>query len=164
MAQACAHTHDDAPGLTGAALAARMAAAEALCARRDQRLTPPRRRVLELLLEAGQPLKAYDLMAAFDAKAPAKPPTVYRALDFLEREGFAHRIESLNAFVACGHPLSGEAKVHAAAFLICDCCGAAREIEPRLGEDLPRQAKSAGYEIRTVTIEAHGRCQSCRSA
>ncbi|MDB5452057.1 MAG: Fur family transcriptional regulator [Caulobacteraceae bacterium] len=164
MAQGCDHTQDAASGLTGAALGSRLAAAEALCARRDQRLTPPRRRVLELLLEAGQPLKAYDLMAAYEAGAPAKPPTVYRALDFLEREGFAHRIESLNAFVACGHPLSGDAGVHAAAFLICDCCGAAREIEPRLGEALPQQARDAGYEIQAVTVEAHGLCQTCRSA
>jgi len=57
---------------------------------------------------------------------PAKPPTVYRALEFLERLGFAHRIESLNAYVPCR--LDGES--HRAAFLICDCCGAAQEFEP----------------------------------
>ena len=87
MAHGCAHTHDAEPGLHGRDLGARLAAAEALCERRDQRLTAPRRRVLELLLEAGQPVKAYDLMAQYDAKSPAKPPTVYRALEFLEREG-----------------------------------------------------------------------------
>jgi Fur family zinc uptake transcriptional regulator len=164
MAQACAHSHDDG-GLHGAALGARLAAAEALCVRREQRLTAPRRRVLELLLEAGQPVKAYDLMAAYDDRSPAKPPTVYRALEFLEREGFAHRIESLNAFVACDHPAeTGEGKVHAAAFLICDCCGKAQEIEPRLGDPVSEQARAAGYEIHAVTVEAHGLCQSCRSA
>jgi Fur family zinc uptake transcriptional regulator len=163
MAQGCAHTHD-AAGLSGAALGSRLAAAEALCARRDQRLTPPRRRVLELLLEAGQPVKAYDLMAAYDAAAPAKPPTVYRALEFLEREGFAHRIESLNAFVACGQPVAGDTSVHAAAFLICDCCGAAREVEAKLGRELGQAAEHAGYQVQAVTIEAHGLCQSCRDA
>jgi Fur family zinc uptake transcriptional regulator len=117
-----------------------------------------------LLLAAGQPVKAYDLMAAYEAGAPAKPPTVYRALEFLEREGFAHRIESLNAFVACGQPESGEAKVHAAAFLICDCCGATAEIEPKVGDALDDQAQHAGYAIKAVTIEAHGLCQSCRAA
>jgi Fur family zinc uptake transcriptional regulator len=163
MVQACAHTHD-AGGLTGAALGSRLSAAEALCARREQRLTPPRRRVLQLLLEAGQPVKAYDLMAAYDPAAPAKPPTVYRALEFLEREGFAHRIESLNAFVACGQPLAGETQVHAAAFLICDCCGAAREFEARLGDQLGGSAEAAGYQVHAVTIEAHGLCLSCREA
>ncbi len=87
----------------------------------DQRLTAPRRRVLELLLQAGQPVKAYDLIASFAVEGPpAKPPTVYRALDFLEKQGFAHRIESLNSYVACRKEADG----HAAAFLICDCCGA----------------------------------------
>lgn len=164
MAQECAHTHDHTSGLSGAALGSRLAAAEAVCTRRDQRLTAPRRRVLEMLLEAGQPVKAYDLMAAYEPTAPAKPPTVYRALEFLEREGFAHRIESLNAFVACGHPVDGEAIVHAAAFLICDCCGATREVEARLGDPIAGQAVEAGYEIHAVTVEAHGLCQSCRSA
>ena len=164
MALHCAHPHAGSPGLAGAALGERIAEAEAICAGREQKLTGPRRRVLELLLQAGQPVKAYDLMAAYEAGAPAKPPTVYRALEFLEREGFAHRIESLNAFVACDQPESGEAKVHAAAFLICDCCGATREIEPPLAEGFSHQADHAGYAIQAVTVEAHGLCQSCRAA
>lgn len=162
MGSSCAHDHEHKTGLHGAALGAEIAAAEAICVRRDQKLTAPRRRVLELLLEAGQPVKAYDLMAAYEPGAPAKPPTVYRALEFLEREGFAHRIESLNAFVACRHPLQ-EGRAHAAAFLICDCCGATREIEPEIGGTLAAQAGAAGYDIKALTVEAHGLCQDCRS-
>jgi Fur family zinc uptake transcriptional regulator len=162
MAQGCAHEHQQA-GLKGPALGSRLDAAEAVCVRREQKLTAPRRRVLELLLEAGQPVKAYDLMAAYDAQAPAKPPTVYRALEFLEREGFAHRIESLNAFVACEQP-GADGEVHAAAFLICDCCGATREIEPRRDGGLTREAERAGYRIKAVTVEAHGLCPSCQDA
>ena len=156
----CGHDHHH-HGVAGAALAAELDAAEARCVAADQRLTAPRRRVLELLLGAGQPVKAYDLISAFGGEGPpAKPPTVYRALDFLEKQGFAHRIESLNAYVACRKEADG----HAAAFLICDCCGAAREVEPRLGDDLAHQAEHAGYEIQAVTVEAHGLCQSCRAA
>ena len=56
MAQthACDHDHDQ-PGLSGGALAAGLTAAEARCTAAGQRLTAPRRRVLELLLGAGQP-------------------------------------------------------------------------------------------------------------
>ena len=94
---ACDHDHHN-HGVAGSALAAELNAAEARCGAADQRLTAPRRRVLELLLQAGQPVKAYDLIASFAIDGPpAKPPTVYRALDFLEKQGFAHRIESLNA-------------------------------------------------------------------
>ncbi len=157
MASNCAHPHDR-PGLKGRALQAELEAAEFRCARSDQRLTAPRRRVLQLLLESGKPSKAYDLIAAYgEAGAPAKPPTVYRALDFLERQGFAHRIESLNAYVVCRHGPDS----HAAAFLICDCCGDTREVEPVGAKQLNKVADEAGYRLTVVTIEAHGLCGAC---
>ena len=114
--------------------------------------------MLELLLGGDGPLKAYDLIAAFgETGEPAKPPTVYRALEFLERMGFAHRIESLNAFVPCRL----DADRHAAAFLICDCCGAAEEFEPDF--DPGRAAAEArGYAVTSVTLEARGLCPACR--
>ncbi|MBO9557660.1 MAG: transcriptional repressor, partial [Caulobacter sp.] len=56
---ACDHDHDH-HGVSGSALAAELAAAETRCEASDQRLTAPRKRVLELLLQAGQPVKAYD--------------------------------------------------------------------------------------------------------
>ena len=159
MGSACDHDHHS-HGIGGTTLAAEMAAAEARCEAAEQRLTQPRRRVLELLLKAGQPVKAYDLIAGFgDDGAPAKPPTVYRALEFLERQGFAHRIESLNAYVAC----RGDADDHAAAFLICDCCGATREIEPVAAREIGAIGEAAGYRLTGVTIEAHGLCADCRS-
>src|SRR5688500_16258513 len=158
MSAACHHHDEEAPtGLAGAALRHALGAAEMRCAETQERLTAPRRRVLELLLAAEAPLKAYDLIAAFGATGePAKPPTVYRALEFLERLGFAHRIESLNAYVPCR--IEGG---HAAAFLICDCCGAAEEFEPDFGPQLAAAA-AAGYAIRAVTLEARGLCAACR--
>lgn len=157
---ACHHDDHEHPGLKGQALRRALGAAERRCAEGQERLTLPRRRVLELLLEADAPLKAYDLIAAFGAAGePAKPPTVYRALEFLERLGFAHRIESLNAYVACRKEADG----HAAAFLICDCCGATREIEPKASAEIIAAGASAGYALTAVTIEAHGLCADCRN-
>lgn len=153
--------HDDGAhlGLHGPALRRALGAAESKCAETQERLTPPRRRVLELLLEAHGPLKAYDLIAAFgEGGEPAKPPTVYRALEFLERLGFAHRIESLNAYVPCRLDAEG----HSAAFLICDCCGTAEEFEPDFGPQLAA-AEAAGYAVRSVTLEARGLCSACRA-
>jgi Fur family zinc uptake transcriptional regulator len=157
MASHCEHPHDRG-GLKGRALSAELKAAEARCASVEERLTAPRRRVLQLLLEAGRPVKAYDLIAGFgEDGAPAKPPTVYRALEFLERQGFAHRIESLNAFVACRQGPDA----HAAAFLICDCCGDTREVEPVGADQLVKLAQGSGYTVEVVTLEAHGRCAAC---
>ncbi len=121
-------------------------------------MTAARTRVLELLLSAGEPVKAYDLIARFGTDgAPAKPPTVYRSLEFLERQGLVHRIASISAYVAC----TSGADDHAAAFLICDCCGATQEVSATLAEGLDAAATSAGYVIERTTIEAHGRCSAC---
>jgi Fur family zinc uptake transcriptional regulator len=159
MGAACGHSGESG-ALAGASLADALDAAQQRCADEGERLTGPRRRVLELLLAAAGPVKAYDLMAGFGVdSAPAKPPTVYRALEFLERRGFAHRIESLNAYVACRR--SGES--HGAAFLICDCCGAAREVESPTAADLERLSAASGYEVRTLVMEARGLCAACRA-
>ena len=124
-----------------------------------ERLTPARLRVLGLLLGAGEPVKAYDLIARFGEDGqPAKPPTVYRALEFIERKGLAHRIASISAYVAC----TSGGRDHAAAFLICDCCGATAEVSSPVAGDLVRAADAAGYAIDRTTIEAHGRCPACR--
>ena len=130
-----------------------------------ERMTPPRRRVLELLLEAAEPVKAYDLIARYgvDGQA-AKPPTVYRALEFLERKGVVHRISSISAYVACTADVN-DMGAHAAAFLICDCCGATAEVAiPTSTLGISIAAKAVGYEIERTTIEGHGKCASCKVA
>ncbi|OYU69415.1 MAG: Fur family transcriptional regulator [Alphaproteobacteria bacterium PA2] len=158
MSADCHHSIGAHPGLEGDSLGLALADAETRCQSTQERLTPPRRRVLELLLQSDAPLKAYDLIAAFGRQGePAKPPTVYRALEFLERMGFAHRIESLNAYVPCRH----DAQSHKAAFLICDCCGAAQEFDPDLLDRLS-SVDMAGYALRSVTLEAHGLCPACQ--
>lgn len=157
----CAH-EGEAAGLAGRALNAALAEADARCVRTDERLTGPRRRVLELLLGAGQPVKAYDLMAAFGENG-AKPPTVYRALEFLERLGFAHRLQTLNAYVACRRPDPQQpGEVHAAAFLICECCGATVEIEPGVSAGVEAVAADHSFALRGLTLEARGLCAACR--
>lgn len=132
--------------------------AEAIAERKGQKLTPIRRKVLELLLNSREPAKAYDLLDKIDGYGAAKPPTIYRALDFLQSIGLAHKIESLNAYVACGHANHE----HSAVFLICDKCGGAEELNAdatssALSEDL----RAAGFEIKTTTIEARGICRDC---
>jgi Fur family zinc uptake transcriptional regulator len=158
--QECSH-HPEAPhGLEGAPLAGALQQAQDRCLRLNERMTAPRRRVLELLLRSGGPMKAYDLIAKFGENgAAAKPPTVYRALDFLSRQGFAHRIESLNAYMACRF---GE-ETHTAAFLICGCCSETREIEGMAPANIHDAAHSAGYQLSHVTVEARGLCSACRT-
>ena len=144
MPSPCAHTHEPARGLSGAGLDAELSAAERRCAAGGGRLTAPRRRALEMLLAAGAPVKAYELVSHFrEGDQAAKPPTIYRALEFLERQGFAHRIESLNAYVACRRG----ARIHPTAFLICDCCGATAEVESAADQLAGALDQSSGYGL-----------------
>lgn len=84
-----------------------MRAVERACSERGLRLTPIRANVLRLIADAGKPVKAYELLDwVREGKGVGAdaPPTVYRALDFLMANGFVHKLESVNAFVACHHP------------------------------------------------------------
>jgi len=130
-----------------------MAAAERICAASGARLTPVRRRVLEILLEGHRPMGAYDVLGRLAEEGLGdKPPVAYRALGFLVDHGLAHRIERLNAFIACPHP---EAEGHGAAFLICRGCGTVAEITATL-PDLPE-----GFRVERTTVEAEGLCAAC---
>ncbi len=137
-----------------------IAEAERRCAGAGENLTPLRRRVLELLMDRPGPAKAYDLLPLLDAEKHAKPPTIYRALDFLVRMGLAHRIESLNAFVACDVGACERSTI----FLICEKCGAAEEFDAGHALiDLKDAARKDGFAIRRTMIEASGLCSACQA-
>jgi Fur family zinc uptake transcriptional regulator len=140
-----------------ACVAEAMAAAEEKCRAEGLRLTPTRRRVLEILLEHHGALGAYDVLARLAEEGlGSRPPVAYRALAFLTRHGFAHRIERLGAYIACARP----GAEHEPAFLICIGCGAVAEAAARPGLD--GAAREAGFRIETTVVEAEGLCPVCR--
>lgn len=139
-----------------------LARAQRICAIRGLRLTPVRRRVLELILAAEQPIGAYALLAELQReRGKLGPPTVYRALDFLLAGKLIHKIESVSAYVACGdaeHP-------HESQFVICEDCGAAEEIrDEEIVESLRRLGEGRGFTIAHPVIEGRGLCPACRAA
>lgn len=137
-----------------------LAQAEAHCATNGLRLTPVRRRALEILLAEHRALGAYDLLShlARDGLG-TQPPVAYRALDFLVKAGFAHKIEALNAYVACTH----QGADHAPAFLICRSCNSVAEARtaPAQGR-LGAAAKASGFAIEHTVVEATGLCPECQ--
>lgn len=79
-----------------------LAQADKICAQRNVRLTPQRLEVLRLMSLQDGAISAYDLLDLLrEAEPQAKPPTVYRALDFLLEQGFVHKVESTNSYVLC---------------------------------------------------------------
>lgn len=133
--------------------------AERLCAARGVRLTPLRRRVLELVQSRSEAVKAYDLLAQLSTEDhTAKPPTVYRALEFLLEQGLVHRVESLNAFVSCNHPDTP----HAAHLLLCARCGTVEELHSDAVDAAIALAVAAtGFIARHARLEVQGLCQQC---
>lgn len=134
--------------------------AERLCADRGERLTPLRRQVLELVWLSHRPVKAYELLEALShGRKRAAPPTVYRALEFLQDAGLVHRLESLNSFIGCAKP----ARRHSAQFLICTDCGAVAEMDDAtLTAKIGANAKRLGFTVSNEKIEVTGHCRACR--
>lgn len=132
---------------------------EQSCADHGLQLTPVRRRVLEILLSEHRAWGAYEVLDRLrDEGLGSQPPVAYRALDFLVANGFAHRVERLNAFVACAAP--GER--HAPCFLICRACSAVAEMPGRRASQVLREAAGElGFRVERVAIEAEGLCPAC---
>lgn len=147
--------HDHSACVTGA-----LASAEAACHDKGLRFTPTRRRVLEILLSDHKALGAYDLLADLSQEGlGSQPPVIYRALEFLVTNGFAHKVEKLNAYIACSYP----GQDHAPAFMICRTCAAVAEATatPTKG-DLGKAAQIAGFKIETAVVEVEGLCPGCQ--
>ena len=136
-----------------------LSAAEARCAAEALRLTPVRRKVLELLLREHRALGAYAILDLLrEAGFGSQPPVAYRALDFLAENGFVHKIERLNAFVACTHP----EERHSPAFMICRLCDAVAEAQSSSAKGgLGAAAQAAGFHIEKTVVEAEGVCPAC---
>lgn len=122
-------------------------------------LTDTRRKVFELVIKAGQPVGAYRLLEAMQDKGTrVMPPTVYRALNFLQGKGLVHRIESLNAFIAC----TQHEHEHEGQFLICSDCGKTQELaDESVSEMLREKASAHGFTLTQQTIELKGLCKDC---
>ncbi|MFT6581470.1 MAG: Fur family zinc uptake transcriptional regulator [Alphaproteobacteria bacterium] len=139
-----------------------VAGAVRLCAKKALRLTQIRRRVLELVWSQHRPIGAYDILEGLRPDYPrAAPPTVYRALDFLNDLGLIHRIESMNAFVGCTNP----DEPHSGQFLICGDCGATAELDdPEIEAAVRRGAARLGFDAIRQTVEITGQCPDCQTA
>ena len=130
------------------------------CTSNNLRITPPRLSAFKIVQSAKKPITAYDVLDLMgkDIKNP-KPPTAYRALDFLKAHGFVHRIESLNAYVAC----RSQRKHMGSQFTICDMCGTVEEIHlDNVPEEISQALKKQDFCMKYWSIEVHGRCAKCR--
>ncbi len=138
----------------------RLALAVSICGSRGARLTKMRLLTLKLLLENRGPRGAYELAEALKLRGAhsVRPPTVYRALDFLMEQGLVSKIESRNAYIPCAHP----ERRHICIFFICGSCEESVELEDqRLERLISEDATLLEFSVARRVVEVEGTCKHC---
>ena len=123
-------------------------------------LTKNQALVMTALSDAKEPLTAYKILDLLRGKGFRAPLQVYRALNKLLEYGMVHRLESMNAFVACQHG-NHEGK-SIVAFTICEVCGEVTELSCKSVEQcLQKLTKVGGFKLNKSMVEIFGRCAIC---
>ena len=138
--------------------------AEGHCIARGSKLTKKRKQVLNCLLESDKALSAYELAdycrEKFSSQLPAM--SVYRILDFLEKAGLVHRLESAQKYVACSH-IAENQEHELSQFLICQSCYHVEEIS--IGKSfmstLKQSAENVGFKLTKQELELNSLCGGC---
>lgn len=145
----------------GGGVRAALKRAEEVCARDNLRLTRIRRRVLELIWKTRRAAKAYELLEKMDGNPGfAAPPTVYRALNFLLKNGFIHKINARNAYVGCAHP--PRRSPHSCILTHCVGCGKVGECcDDKTAASIARLARRNGFQPTGAALEIEGKCGAC---
>lgn len=126
----------------------------------DRELTKNQAMVLDALSAEHAPLSAYSILDELRSQGLRAPLQVYRALEKLVEFGMVHKLESLNAFIACSHP---KCESHdTVAFAICDTCTRVTEVaNTELSKHLFSIAKEDGFALKQAIVELRGSCQNC---
>ena len=129
------------------------------CKKNGFNFTPVRKKVFEILLENHKAIGAYEVLDRLRQDGfGSQPPVVYRALDFLVKLGFVHKIERLNAFITCDY----FGKCSIPIFLICRICKTVCETNSRMShEKLFDGTTHLDFRIENSVIETVGVCPAC---
>ena len=121
------------------------------------------RLVLDVLGREHSPKSAYMILDELRGSGFRAPLQVYRALEKLIGMGRVHRLESLNAFIACSH-ISCE-NTGGTAFVICNKCEHVQEVcDDSVSLFLSGLSKKTKFKASKTSIELHGICDACEDA
>ena len=119
-------------------------------------------KIHKVLQAAERPLSAYELLDKLRKDGVRSPPTVYRALEKLQGMGLVHRVESLNAFVACCASCEGHDQA-LSPFAICSSCGKVQEIHDQtVLRAISKLGRGFLAQINHKVLEISGLCHACQ--
>jgi len=126
-------------------------------------LTNKQALVRNLLGKTKGPLSAYAILDQLHDSGFRGPVQVYRALEKLMELGLVHRLESLNAFVACQQKTCDHQSKKTIMFTICEICGSVQELVNNGLEYLVRSLeKDIDFLTNRSVIELKGICSTCK--
>ncbi len=128
-------------------------------------LTSLREDVIRIFLEKETPLKAYDVLAYLKKSRPnAKPPTVYRVLDFLVKHKVLHRLDTSSSYSLC--QISEETQCcdnNIEVMFVCRKCSKVKEFSNHdIGKMLKEIEDKNNLQIDKRQVEVSGICEYCK--
>ena len=132
-------------------------------AKQNSELNNKQSLVMNLLLEAKGPLSAYQILYDLNDHGFRGPTQVYRVLEKLLELGMVHRIESMNAFVACQQEKCDEKNKEINLFTICEICGSVQELLNNWLKNIVKSlSKDNNFLLKNSVLELNGVCSKCK--
>ncbi len=129
------------------------------CQSQGIKLTPLRKKVIEILNACDSPISAYALLEQLKQCHPtANIMSVYRILNFLEAHQLVHKIDNTNHYTLCCHPSSQICQL-----LVCQQCHQKFEIHtPEIDTLLQQIASEHHFQLMSNKIVLSGYCHHCQ--
>jgi Fur family transcriptional regulator, zinc uptake regulator len=121
---------------------------------------PAEELVLGALRRSKKPLSAYDILEKVEKFGIKSSPIVYRALEVLMKNGSAHKINELGAFVACDCTADHHHDV--SVLTVCKGCKRVDELHDHaVIHHLTNLRKLHVNLIKSAVVELPITCQNC---
>ncbi len=114
--------------------------------------------IYDYLREKKTTQSAYDILDACRDHGVRAPSQIYRELNKLIERGLIHKVESLNAYIACEQ----EHEIGQSIICICNNCGLVKEMPASNFVDHTELLRNQDeFTPQQMNVEVKGRCADC---
>lgn len=121
---------------------------------------PANELILKVLKKSKEPLTAYAILDKLKKEGVKSAPIVYRALELLTKNGLAHKINELGAYVACD--CTADHKHSLSVLTVCGDCKDVSELHDHKIIHQLEDLKTMGVRLhKQAVIELPIICNAC---